>query len=248
MRCTCWWLVVALGSVCTVAQAGQAYEGIAYAPGSQRVLYREAHWQAGTRHVVLYRCPDGRAFARKQLDYAKGAVAPDFEMRDARDGFRSGVATTPGGREVFVRHSAGQRRRSAALPSGAVVDAGFDAFIRQAWGRLAGGAAIEVPFLVPSRLKAMNFRLQPQPAAADGLRVFRLSLASWIGGVLPHIDVTYDAATRTLLRFTGMSDVRDGRGDNLVVDIRFPPQQRRSADLAALEAAANTALDGTCRQ
>lgn len=241
------WLLVALGCACAVAHAGERYEGIAYAPGSQRVLYREAHWRVDGQHLVIYRCPDGHAFARKRLDYTKGAVAPDFEMHDARDGFRSGVATTEDGRRVFVREAAGERQRSAALPEGAVVDAGFDAFIRRAWGRLGADARVEVPFLVPSRLKALRFRLQVRPAAGSARRVFRLTLGSWIGGMLPHIDVTYDAATRTLLRFQGLSDVRDGRGGNLEVDIRFPPHKRAATDSGALQAAAQTPLDGTCR-
>lgn len=231
-----------------IAAEGIAYEGIAYKPGTQRVLYRESHWQVGKQHLVLYRCPDGRAFARKRLDYARGALAPDYEVFDARDGYRSGVVTESGGREAFMREDAGQPRRSAALAAGTVVDAGFDAFIRQAWDRFASEAAVEMPFLVPGRLRTMRFRLQARPASTPDRRMFRLSLASWVGGVLPHVDVTYDAATRTLLRFQGLSDVRDGRGGNVTADIRFPPQRRRTTDAAALRSAGTVALDGACRQ
>jgi hypothetical protein len=241
-------ICVVLAGACAPAWAAQSYEGIAYAPGGSRVLYRETHWVAGHRHLVLYRCPDGRAFARKRLDYAAHATAPDYEVLDARDGYRTGVQTTASGREAFLQERSGARMRRASLPARTVVDAGFDGFIRAAWNRLAGKAGLDVPFLVPSRLQAMRFQLQPRPLRDAGVRVFRLSLASWIGGVLPHIDVTYDAATRTLLRFQGMSDVRDGRGRNLVVDIRFAPDRRRAVPEAALDAAAAVPLDGTCRQ
>lgn len=248
MRAVCWCSGLMLIAACGVAHAGQSYEGIAYAPDGKGLLYRETHWVVGKRHLVLYRCPDGRAFARKRLDYASHPTAPDYEVTDARDGYRTGVQTTAAGREAFLQARAGQRARRAALPAGAVVDAGFDAFIRTAWDRLGGKGRVAVPFLVPSRLQAMDFQVEARPLRAAGARVFRLSLASWIGGVLPHIDVTYDAATRTLLRFQGMSDVRDGRGRNLVVDIRFPPELRRQAPASALEAAAALPLDGTCRQ
>jgi hypothetical protein len=248
MRAVVGSMCLVLAGACAPARAAQTYEGIAYAPGGGRVLYRETHWLTGHRHLVLYRCPDGRAFARKRLDYAHNAMAPDYEVMDARDGYRTGVRTTAAGREAFLHEGARQRMRRAALPAGTVVDAGFDGFVRSAWDRLAGKRGLDVSFLVPSRLQPVRFQLQARPLRDAEVRVFRLSLGSWIGSVLPHIDLTYDAATRTLLRFQGMSDVRDGRGRNLVVDIRFPPERRRQVPDAALDAAAAVPLDGTCRQ
>lgn len=237
-----------LACACAPAWAALSYEGIAYAPGGSRVLYRETHWISGDRHVVLYRCPDGAAFARKRLDYSTHATAPDYEVVDARDGYRAGVQTTSSGREAFLQARAGDRVRRVPLPARTVVDAGFDGFIRAAWNRLAPDAGLDVAFLVPSRLQSMRFELRARPLRAAGVRVFRLTLASWIGAVLPHIDVTYDVATRTLLRFQGMSDVRDGRGRNLVVDVRFAPEHRRTVADAALDAVSRVPLDGTCRQ
>ena len=38
------------------------------------------------RRLVLYRCPDGRAFARKTVVERPAAQAPDFDFEDARDG------------------------------------------------------------------------------------------------------------------------------------------------------------------
>ena len=67
-------------------------EAIAYARKGDTVLYRESHWryrQEGVaRRLVLYRCPDGRAFARKTVVERPAAQAPDFDFEDARDGYR----------------------------------------------------------------------------------------------------------------------------------------------------------------
>ena len=107
-------------------------EAIAYARKGDTVLYRESHWryrQEGVaRRLVLYRCPDGRAFARKTVVERPAAQAPDFDFEDARDGYREGVRTGPGGRVVYVRDvgDARPKERTLSTPPGAVIDAGFD--------------------------------------------------------------------------------------------------------------------------
>jgi hypothetical protein len=50
-----------------------------------------------------------------------------------------------------------------------------------------------------------------------------------------------------LREFRGLSNIRDGNGHNVRVDIRFPPSERR-ADVAAVEVerAAAMPLTGRC--
>ena len=47
------------------------------------------------------------------------------------------------------------------------------------------------------------------------IRWFRLSLASWYGFALPHIDVGYDVQTHELREYRGLSNIRDAAGHNL---------------------------------
>ena len=74
-------------------------EGLARAPGGGALLYREQHWlrlREGRplERLVLYRCPNGVAFARKQVDYRGSAPAPAFALEDARSGYREGLRRT----------------------------------------------------------------------------------------------------------------------------------------------------------
>jgi hypothetical protein len=201
--------------------------------------------------LVLYRCPDGSPFARKHLRSVNGAQAPDFELLDARNGYEEGVRSDGAERLVFVRADARAGRRSAPLDGGSdlVVDAGFDAFVHDQWGALKGAAA-SVEFVVPSRLEALRFQVRRVGEERIGGRLtqrFRLSLASWYGGLLPHIDVVYDDATHRLLRYEGISNVRDAKARNVSVRIEFPPQEHDSrASAADIEAAAAAPLTGTC--
>jgi hypothetical protein len=238
--------------------AAQYYQGYAYAVRDHRLLYREAHWlysEDGIEHrLVLYSCPDGEPFVRKRVNAAPGAATPDVDLFDARVGYREGVRTLDGRREVFAQADARSPERRASLPSppppNAVIDAGFDAFVREHWDALSGSGVSPVPFLVPSELRYLDFSarmLRDEAAAGGELRWFRLQLASWYGFALPHIDVAYDKQAHELREYSGVSNIRDGGGRNVSVTIRFPPGERRNDVAPAdVERAAEQPLSGHC--
>jgi hypothetical protein len=212
------------------------YTGTARARHAQRILYQEHHflaYRAGrlSKRLVLYTCPNGAAFARKQVNYVD-SQAPDFFFEDASNGMQEGVRTQNGERSEFFRANRVEPEKSAPLPkvTGLVADAGFDEFIRAHWSTLMTDDPVPLHFLVPSRLQALDFEVRHlRSDRADGrpAQVFRLQLAGLLGLVLPGIEVTYDAADRVLVRFEGISDLRDASGDNLQASIVFPVSDRR---------------------
>lgn len=249
--------LAALG-VTSGCMAAQYYQGYAYAVGDDRLLYREAHWlysdNAVEHRLVVYSCPDGEPFVRKRVNAAPGAATPDVDLFDARVGYREGVRTRDGRREVFAQTDARSPERHAPLPSppppNAVIDAGFDAFVREHWDALSTAGLSPVPFLVPSQLRYLNFTarvLRDGQAEGGDIRWFRLQLASWYGFALPHIDVAYDKQTHELREYSGVSNIRDGNGHHVSVTIRFPPSERRSdVTPAEVEQAAARPLSGRC--
>ncbi|MEO6271159.1 MAG: hypothetical protein ABIP08_12735 [Lautropia sp.] len=257
----------------------ERYEGRAYARGSDRLLYRETHWlfeeNGSARRLVLYRCPDGAAFARKWVSGPKqqsatGSVpasAPDFDFVDGRDGYREGVRTRAESREVYVQEGARSPERVAALavPAGAVIDAGFDALVRARWDQIFSGGPVTVPFLVPSRLGFLDVRFSPaaaefsapaeSPAAADAtdarrdsrVRRLRLTLDHWFGFAVPAVELAYSARDRRLVSFSGIGSIRDGGGRNQDVRIMFAEADRvRDVSRQDMTTAANTGLVGQC--
>ena len=218
-------------------------------------MYRESHWlfddAQGPARLVLYRCPDGRAFARKLLHDDGHAQAPDFELVDGRTGYREGVRRVGDQRVVFVRTNTTAAERSKPLDTTPlpVIDAGFDAYIRSHWNRLGRGESDTMPFVIPSRLGTLKFSVKRvDDAVVEGrpARQYRLSLASWIGFALPHIDVAYDARSRSLLRFVGLANVHASNGDNVRARIEFNPADERPATPADLVQARQAPLDGRC--
>ncbi|MFN7211598.1 MAG: hypothetical protein ACK5US_01485, partial [Lysobacteraceae bacterium] len=126
---------------------------------SREVLFREQHivrFDNGepAERLVMYRCLDGQAFARKWVRYADTPSAPSFQLEDARSGYREGAERTASGTRVRWTPPGGSEA-SGLLPSGPLVaDAGFDEWVRGYWAPLTQGKTLEMRFLVPSRLRA----------------------------------------------------------------------------------------------
>ena len=231
-----------------------AYFGVAAAQRSGLLLYGESHvlhYHDGrlSERVVLYTCPDGTPFARKSSVYPN-PLAPDFVFEDITNGVREGVRAgdRPGSlRTIFFRGADGQSEKSAPLPalSELVIDSGFDEFIRRNWDALMDSGSLPLQFLVPTRLEAMSFQLQHvRKGMEEGVptEVFRLKLQGIVGWIAPSIDVSYSERDHVLVRYEGMSDLRDKAGENLRVDITFRLSDRKPSDAGAVAAALRAPL------
>ena len=229
-------------------------EGVARNPSSAAELFREQHWirsqgDQTIERLVIYRCPDGTAFGRKRIDYRVSALAPDFVFDDQRSGYREGLRQ--GARPtLFFRPDARTAERAVQLPSARLVaDAGFDEFIRRNWPGLVAGETLSLSFAVPSRQRSLPFsvaRLGQGTLAGEKAWIFRLRLGGWAGWIVPPIDVSYGQESRRLLRFEGLSNLRDDGGDQPVVARIDFAQPASAATEAAWKAALETPLSA-CR-
>ena len=234
--------------------ADVTFTGRAHDPDTGALLYLESHAvsdSGGPREtrVVSYLCTNGAPFARKTLDFEGARLAPAFTLDDARSGVSEGMEWRARGFTVFERTRGNAPRSKTLAPvAGLVADAGFDEFVRARWDELESGTAIVVPFLVPSRLDTVKFRVRKTGETTIGgatASVFRLSVASPLGWFLPDIDVSYREADRRLLRYRGITNLRDAEGDMISAQIDFSDADRSDAavDLAALRA---RPLTGSC--
>lgn len=225
--------------------------GLAADLESGQALYREQHLLRAApdggllERLVVYRCVDGTPFARKRVDYRGAPAAPAFQFEDARSGYREGVSRTGNAAIVFVDRPDGEPQR-APLPGGNLVaDAGFDQWVRREWPRLTAGESVPMAFLVPSRLTSYDFKVyevEGDGSDTAGDRRFRLRLGGLLGWFAPHIDVVYAERDRRLLRFEGLSNLRDDLGDDpLKVRIEFP-EPPKPTDAAAFATLASEPL------
>jgi len=241
-------LAIAAVMAATSAQAVVREDARALSRDTGRLLYHERHLQYDergvTRRIVLYRCPDGAAFARK-LVVARGApTQPDFAFHDGRSGYREGVRTRDGRREIFVDDGRGDLR-VRPLPSSpdAVIDVGFDAAVRARWEELAG-APQKLSFLMPDRFAFMPVQVASAHDAA-GQRRLRMSIDRWFGFAIAPIELRYDLRDRRLLEYSGPGSVRDARGRPREVRIVFPDASR-TVTRRDVDDALAVPLDGRC--
>jgi hypothetical protein len=237
-------------------QLTESFSGSAYATDGNQLLYRETHYlfsgDHGGERVVLYQCPDGRAFARKRSRDDGNAQAPDFDLVDARVGYREGVRRNGAAREVYVQRSAAQAEQAdpLQLPADGVIDTGFEAFARLHWDELVRGETLPFDYLVPSRRKFFAFKVVriDLPTAPPGSVTLRLASSSWLSFLLPHIDVSYDLETRRLVHYEGLSNVRDVKtGKNYRVHYEYPKVAVvHDIAPAQIQAALTTPLAANC--
>jgi hypothetical protein len=228
-------IACAIGCALSTARAAERYEGTAFLRSTDHLAYRETDWlytrDGVGQRLTLYRCPDGRPFARKVVHDAPNGIAPDFEFSDGRDGYREGVETRDGSRHIFVRQNATAPTVMHPLPpeTEGVIDAGFDAFIRAHWRDLAAGQSRRLPFLVPDRFKYIYFRIAGTTTGTLGgrpIRELKMTLSAWYGFALPSIEVAYDPQGQRLEEYQGIGIIRDDSGHNQDVRIEFPSGAR----------------------
>lgn len=229
-------LLLALGTSATApAQATELRleRGEARDPGSGELLYVEQHLlqleaDTPTQRLVLYRCPDGTAFARKTVDYRQSRQAPEFSFEDVRIGYREGLRRSPEPELWFADHN--RPRRASIDEAALVVDAGFDEFVRMHWPALLAGEALRFAFAIPARQRSYGFALRHVgDRVIDNIPAahLRLQLDGWLGRLLPGVDLYYSHQSRRLLRFEGLSNLRSDSGDGqLRARIDFPAPAR----------------------
>lgn len=233
-------------------------DGVAY-DRTGRVAYRETHWryaEGDSRlRLVLYRCADGRPFARKRLRWQQANEAsPDFDFLDQRDGYREGLVSGPDGREVYWQpgSTAGERRAQVRLAPDSVADAGFDSFIRRRWDELATGNPLRTAFLLPADLAAVPVVIRRVPgvepgAAFPGVR-FTVELDRWYAFAVPALSLTYDQTARRLREFQGAVTIRDDRGKRQTLRVVFPAAAPSTATDGEIAAATAEPLTARCQE
>ena len=223
-----------------LAAAGVTGEpvGMAYDLQSGELKYRETHClnDAGSEREVLYHDAGGKLIARKLVDYRSGVTTPSFVQHNHYSSQSIEVGLQPDGVRMAVldRDSGDTMRLAVAQPSDGlpvVIDAGFDGFVRQHWDQLVSGEKREFQFPFADRETLVELRIQPQACSYDSTadQCFRLDLANWfLRMMVQPIELGYDAQSRQLTRFRGLSNIGDEQGNGMVVDIRYSYQDGSS--------------------
>ena len=220
--------------------------GEAFSLDTQELLYRETHCQSDDQlnRKVLYKNPDGESIALKSIDYRNGLATPSFKQKHFQTGEETEVVVN--GNQVtlsFTDSESQQKKKSfekhtySDLPL--VIDAGFDAYIREQWDKLVSGEDQRFQFPLVTRSALIELKVSSAECSfeADNTQCFRLEMSNWLYRMLADpIELGYSQDQKRLLRYRGLSNIEDANGNGLNVDIRYDysnlPQQACTDDKA----------------
>ena len=225
-------MVAAIVAFVAIASAhAETSERVGYAYDKQtgEFLYSETHrgvMEDGRliTNTVSYRNRSGNVFAEKYLDFRRSLTMPDYYLVNADNGHVEGARGADQRLNVHFRQSSdtGVREATVETPRNGIVDAGFDRFIEQHWDALVAGDVIEREFLIPSQLDFYTFEIARVESEHLEEQVFELRIKSMFLQIFVQpVLVHYDSRTRSLLRYEGISNIRNGEGENFDVRIEF---------------------------
>jgi len=208
------------------------YRGDAFSIESGKLLYTEHHqlFMSGSkpvRRITEYQDAELKTFAVKENRYEQNPATPDFHLNDTRSGYTESVSKIGNTWNVSYSEldSNGQNQSDEGKLTRpdytAVIDAGFDEFVRESWEKLINEKTVTFSFAVPSRLEWIDFRLIPLNITDQVVRVemrLKSRLLSWL---LAPVELTYDRSTKQLLTYRGLTNIRDQKGQGIEAEIRY---------------------------
>ena len=225
-------LAVLLGSVCgsfsLVLTADEiTFTGEAFGLKSGNLLYRETHQLIlndgrPVSGLVEYVDTEGELIARKTNRYHALPATTDFDLQDSRSDYREQAILNQEDWTLSRTENGQTERNTPGKPKyQAVVDAGFDEFVRQHWDTLLAGDTVPFSFAVPARLDWIDFRLIPRKVTDTTLTVEMKLKSRMLAWLLDPIRLTYDRDTRRLLTYRGLTNIRDANGEGIHAEIRY---------------------------
>jgi len=210
------------------------YEGVAFDLKSNNMLYVEDHEELieNGKRVGLktsYCEPSGKVIVRRTVSFKQNETVPTFQTEDFRDGYLEGAEFRGDSVRHYCRKNYGSalKEKTILIPGPAAVDAGFNNVIQRNWDDLMLGRKSQFNFGSPFALDYYGFRVfKSDERIVDGRKLVVMQCE--IDNVIIRLFVspiilTYDAASRRLVEYAGISNVNNEKGKSHFVRIKYSP-------------------------
>ena len=239
--------------------AGTMVESIGDAFGLETnvLLYSETHCVGkGLEREVVYRDARQRLIAHKILRYQDSPTAPSFVARNYYSREVISIESAPHSITMSMRKMGESDPESVQTVvvkpksnMAVVIDAGFDNYVKSNWDKLEASESQIFQFPIATReiLVDLKISLKDCSYKTKTETCFSLEIDNWFFRLLSDpIELGYDTNLRRLSRYRGLSNIGDGEGAGLVVDLRYryPDTPTVACNLAASELMEGEALPG----
>jgi hypothetical protein len=215
--------------------------GMVRAVDSGELLYCEYHTfdknensqQANKKTNVEYRAYDKTLIATKSVDYSPGLLRPnvvqnDLRHSELRSSLDNEIVTTAYEKKsaisVSYRKPNSEEITSITIEpeNMLVIDAGFDEAVKEYWYTLTRGEKLTIKFLSPVHLRTIKLTViqsnsancYKEPYDRETQACFLIRPANMVLNLfVKPLSLTYDLASKRLLRFKGDVNITDAQGD-----------------------------------
>ena len=206
--------------------------GYAYDLNTDQLLYTENHYEKYSDGVlqntkVIYKDLSENIFASKTADFSDNQFMPEFELENTRTGHEEKTRFIENKYEVIFSGTKSKTRKQSQInyKDGAISDAGFDNFIIEYWDLIISGKEFKRDFLVPSMQDFLSFRIYQDAVLnkqGQSLRLINVEPNSFFVRVFAgKIKLYYDINKPILRVYEGVSNIRDSKGKNYNVLIKY---------------------------
>ena len=217
-------LLLAATSLLALSQAsfaadGDPFYGYAYDLQTGKYLYTEVHqpkFEGGKEisSLIRYFTPEGTLIGKKPLDYRSNYFVPTFRFDLLREGYTEGISSNKGSIEMFKVAGKGKEEKRATVEVDGVTaaDSGFNHLVQSVLPKVMAGETVPFHFAVAGELTSFKFRIKKVgDGSFEGKPAVKLLVQadSLLRFVAPDLQLLYDAASKHLLEYKGVSNVHD---------------------------------------
>ena len=212
--------------------------GEAYDLKTDTALYTEHHqFEYDDNNTLVaaqveYRSTDDEIIGRKTLDFRRSLSVPGYETRLHDGRYIEGLRYTEDGVEIYRSRDGGESMDTKTLKLDGLMaaDAGFNNLVHARFDQLIEGDTVKFRFIAPNQQTSVRFKAEHVgERSIEGMPVvdFKIAVASLIGLFVDPLRLSYDAETRRLIEYRGLSNVRSADGELYEVRIRYPALIRK---------------------
>jgi hypothetical protein len=212
---------------------------------SGKLLYTEKHTSRYTADGRLqhlrteYQGDDGKVFGYFDTNYLEHPFVPEYEFRDDRR-FRAEKIEVEQGvvnAKVQFNKNEPEKKKSYKMASNMVAGQGLHNYMRSHIDDFVKNPkrVDSVEFLIPANETSYDFRVRAKKIE-NGQITYRVEADSWMFRIVaPHIEATYQIASKRLLIYDGPSNLvsPEGKQEKVVISYSYEgekKQQTASAD------------------
>ena len=206
-----------------------SYTGYAYKDGVKKPVYTEKFTDKTidgkpSETTTKYYDASNKLIAQRTLNFSKSKFAPDFKTEDFRTGYQEGAEMKGKKFRLFFKESKDDKlkEKTISIPSPAVVDGGFNQYIKANWSELEKGKALVFNFAVASRLDYYKMRTVRISSTDKTMKVKIEPERKILRMLASPIVVNYDKSTKRILSYEGISNIGDKNGDNFTIKLVYP--------------------------